>query len=101
MKNIFRISLTLLLIVLLFCCKKSDTEFRDFLQDKEIVYPGVPVSITYRPGNQRLMLLWKPSPDPSITKYAVYWNNKADSAIISSTSADTVRVLIPNLNEYV
>jgi hypothetical protein len=101
MKNIFRISLTLSLVVLLFCCKKSDTEFRDFLQGQEIIYPGMPVAVTYKPGNQRLMLLWKPSPDPSITKYVVYWNNKADSTVISVTGTDTVRVLIPNLNEYV
>src|SRR5258706_1993609 len=98
MKNIFRISSALLLIVVLFCCKKSDTEFRDFLQGHEIIYPGIPVSANYRPGNQRIMLLWKPSPDPSITKYAVYWNNKVDSIVVPSTGADTVKVLIPNLN---
>src|SRR5258706_5083916 len=101
MKHIFQMSLALLIIVVLFCCKKSDTEFRDFLQGHEITYPGVPVSINYRPGNKRIMLLWKTSPDPSITKYVVYWNNKADSTVISSTGVDTVKVLIPNLNEYV
>ena len=101
MKNIFRISLALLLTVVLFCCKKSDTEFRDFLQGKEIIYPGVPVGVSYRPGNKRIMLLWKPSPDPSITKYVVYWNNKIDSIVVPSTGTDTVKVLIPNLDEYV
>lgn len=101
MKNIFQITLALTLTVVLFCCKKSDTEFRDFLEGQEIIYPGVPVSVNYRPGNERIMLLWKPSPDPGITKYVVYWNNKADSTVITSAGADTVKVLIPNLNEYV
>ncbi|HKO82570.1 MAG TPA: DUF4998 domain-containing protein [Chitinophagaceae bacterium] len=101
MKNIFQITLALTLAVILFCCKKSDTEFRDFLEEQEIIYPGVPVSVNYRPGNERIMLLWKPSPDPGITKYVVYWNNKADSTVITSANADTVKVLIPNLNEYV
>ena len=101
MKNIFKISLALLFTVTLFCCKKSDTEFRDFLQGKEIIYPGVPVSINYRSGNERIMLLWKPSPDPSITRYVVYWNNKADSVIVPSTGTDTVKVMIPKLKEYV
>jgi hypothetical protein len=101
MKNIFQLSSALLLTVILFCCKKSDTDFRDFLQDQEIIYPGTPVASNYRPGNKRIMLLWKPSPDPSITKYVVYWNNKADSVVIPSTGTDTVKVLIPNLDEYV
>jgi Domain of unknown function len=101
MKNIFRTSLTLLLLVLLFCCKKSDTEFRDFLQEHEIIYPGIPVAVKYRPGNERIMLLWKPSPDPGITKYVVYWNNKTDSMVIPASGTDTVKVLIPNLDEYV
>jgi hypothetical protein len=102
MKNIFKISLTLLLVVTLFCCKKSDTEFKDFLQDRERIYPGIPVSVNYRPGNERIMLLWKPSPDPSITKYVVYWNNKADSVVIpTAAGTDTVKVMIPKLKEYV
>ena len=101
MKNIFQICLALVLMLAMFRCKKSDTEFRDFLKGKEIIYPGVPVSVNYRPGNGRIMLLWKPSPDPSITKYVVFWNNNADSIVVSSAGADTVKVLIPNLNEYV
>jgi len=101
MKNIFRISLALFLLVVLLCCKKSDTEFKDFLDGQEIIYPGAPVAVNYRPGNERIMLLWKPSPDPSITKYVVYWNNKADSVVVPSAGTDTVRVLIPSLAEYV
>ena len=101
MKTISRIVLPLMLAIVLFCCKKSDTEFRDFLEDQELIYPGVPVSVNFRPGNERIMLLWKPGPDPSITKYVVYWNNKGDSIMVPAAGADTVKVLIPNLNEYV
>lgn len=103
MKNIFQISSVLLLVaVLFFGCDKKDTDFRDFFNDHEITYPGVPVNASYRAGNERILLLLKPSPDPSIKKYLVYWNNKADSAVVAaSNSSDTVKVLIPKLLEYV
>ncbi|MCW3108286.1 MAG: hypothetical protein JWQ09_2792 [Segetibacter sp.] len=102
MKNIFQISFIFLLALALLCCTKKDTDFRNFLQGHEIIYPGVPSNVSFRAGNQRTMLLWKPSADPSIKKYVVYWNNKADSLLFTpSTSSDTVKVLISNLQEYV
>jgi hypothetical protein len=37
-----------------------------------------------------------------LSKYKIYWNNKQDSLTVTATdhvTADTVKVLIPNLNE--
>jgi len=84
------------------CTRKPD-DFRSFLNGQEITYPGKIVNPNVLPGNLRLMLTWTPSPDPSIVKYVVYWNNNADSTVISAIShsaADTVKCLISNLAEY-
>ncbi|MCM5529202.1 DUF4998 domain-containing protein [Parasegetibacter sp. NRK P23] len=104
MKNIpsFKI-LTLGCMLVALSCSRKATDFKDFLDDKELVFPGKVTNVTVLPGKQRLMLKWPPSPDPSITKYLVYWNNKMDSLVVNATShdpKDTVAVLINNLDEY-
>lgn len=94
---------TMVLAVLVTACDKSDKEFRDYLEDKELIYPGVPLQINSRAGNGRVMVYWKPSPDPSIEKYIVYWNNKADSVVVPATRVsgqDSISTIIPNLFEY-
>lgn len=94
---------TLVLVVLATACDKSDKEFRDYLEDKELIYPGVPLQINSRAGNGRVMVYWKPSPDPSIEKYIVYWNNKADSVVVAATRTsgqDSISTIIPGLFEY-
>ncbi len=99
----FYFILTMLVTVLVAACDKSDKEFRDFLEDKELIYPGVPLSIKARAGNERVMIYWTPSPDPSIEKYVVYWNNKADSAIVpapATNTRDSISVIVPGLFEY-
>lgn len=84
-------------------CIKRDTEYKNFLKGKELVYPGVANNPNSKPGNLRVELLWNPSPDPSVTKYVIFWNNRADSLVFSSTNhnpTDTLKVIVPNLNEY-
>lgn len=91
------------IVLLVIACRKMDTEFRDFFNGKETVYPGKPLRIDNRPGNNRVQLFWNPSPDPSITQYVVYWNNKRDSVVVTATShnpADSVRALVTGLSEY-
>jgi hypothetical protein len=92
------------MIVVFFGCEKKDTEFKNFLNGHEVVYPGKVLNISSRPGKNRVALLWNPSPDPSVSKYVIYWNNKADSMVVNATThntSDTVRAIIPNLQEYV
>lgn len=105
MKNILNIVLICCLsTVLLVSCEKYDDNYKDYLDNKEVVYPGVIKSPAYRAGNLRTQLYWNPSPDPSITKYVVSWNNGASTqevAAVSHNPADEVNVVIPNLNEYV
>ncbi|MDB5121810.1 MAG: hypothetical protein JWN56_3028 [Sphingobacteriales bacterium] len=103
MKINFRVPCLFLLSIILFGCGKEDTEFKSFLNDKEIIYPGRMSKIVASPGNQRIGLAWNPSSDPSIKKYVIYWNNKKDSLVVNATNhntSDTVKVIVPNLNEY-
>jgi len=84
------------------CTRKPD-DFRAFLNGQEITYPGKIVGPNVSTGNLRLLLTWAPSPDPSVTKYVVYWNNYADSTVVNAVShstTDTVKCLINNLAEY-
>ncbi len=103
MKLILKISIILILAAGVISCVKRDTEFKKFLNGKELVYPGVANNPHSAPGNLRVELLWNPSPDPSIIKYVIFWNNHADSLVYASTDhnpADTLKVIVPNLNEY-
>ncbi len=97
-----------LLIFLFFCdllsCSKKPTDYRSFLNGSEIVYPGSVSSISEYPGNGRIQLGWSPSPDPSVSKYVVYWNNYADSLVIPASQhnpSDTIKCVITGLQEYI
>lgn len=104
MKNLLNISLFSCLLLGLLSCGNKDKDFKNFLNNKEVTYPGVVAKIHAKSGNLRAALVWNPSPDPSITKYVIYWNNKADSVTINSTNhntADSITAVIPGLNEYI
>ncbi|ANI88328.1 hypothetical protein A9P82_02825 [Arachidicoccus ginsenosidimutans] len=92
-----------LLVVVMYACSRKATDYESFLDGKEITYPGSAQNVSVLPGKYRLMLQWHPSPDPSVTKYVVYWNNYADSTIVQATThepKDTIECLISNLQEY-
>ena len=104
MKNYSNYIRALLVCFLFFWGCKKATDYRSFLGGTEITYPGKVSNATVRPGNGRLMLVWNPSPDPSVTKYVVYWNNNADSLILTASShktSDTISCIINNLSEYI
>ncbi len=99
----FSIKLALLLVLAGPSCNKKATDYRSFLGGAEIVYPGTINSPMVSPGNGRLELSWVPSSDPSVTHYVVYWNNFADSEIVTSAvhqPTDTVKTIINGLAEY-
>lgn len=94
----------LVCVLLLVACNKKPTDYREFLNGTELVYPGKVANAMALPGDGRLQLIWQPSPDQSIVKYTIFWNNGADSLTIQSTThntSDTVRCTIPGLSEYV
>lgn len=102
MKRITRNITWLLLAVAAVGCSKKNEAYKDLLKGGELYYPGIIQNTGYRAGNLRTMLYWTPSPDPKITEYRIYWNNKQDSLITPATShnpLDTVGVIIPSLGE--
>lgn len=99
-------SIILLLFVscVYFGCNKGDTDYRNLLDSKEIIYPGLTSNFKAYQGNLRVKLQWNPSPDPSITKYMIYWNNGGDSLTLNATSSnpqDTISTIITGISEYV
>ena len=81
-------------------CSKKPTDYRSFLNNTEIVYPGRVSNPQILPGNGRLMIIWRPSPDPSITRYVVTWNGGGDSVTLPATAhstSDTVRCVVNHL----
>lgn len=90
--------------LLLAGCDKYADDYKKFLEDGEIKYPGKVVKAGYNTGNLRAELYWNPSPDPSITKFVISWNNGANTQEVPIANPDpntVVRVTIPNLEEYV
>jgi hypothetical protein len=102
MKNIIYISLSCLLLLVIYSCNKTQTDFRKFQNGKEIIYTGNVASVITQPGNLRVGLKWKSSSDPSIVKYIVFWNNGADSQIVTvAAKTDSIKTIITGLQEFV
>ncbi|MEO3406728.1 DUF4998 domain-containing protein [Mucilaginibacter sp. CAU 1740] len=102
MKKLIYILCGCFILIAVYSCKKNhQTDFRNFLGDHEIVYTGSVGKVTIQPGNLEMGLKWAASSDPSITKYVIYYNNKADSQVVNiSGKTDTIRAVIKNLAEY-
>lgn len=102
MKKLIYILCGCFMLIAVYSCKKNhQTDFRNFLGDHEIVYTGSVGKVTIQPGNLEMGLKWAASSDPSITKYVIYYNNKADSQVVNiSGKTDTIRAVIKNLAEY-
>ncbi|MET0636075.1 MAG: DUF4998 domain-containing protein [Chitinophagaceae bacterium] len=98
------ISCICLVLLTLGACKKYADDYKGFLEEKEIKYPGKVTKAGYNTGNLRAQLYWNPSPDPSITKFVVTWNNGASTLELPISNPDpnnVVKVTIPDLDEYV
>ena len=104
MKLTINIAVVLIIGFVITGCKKYDDDYKAFLNGEETVYPGQVKKAGYKAGNLRTALFWNPSPDQTISKYVITWNNGANSMEVPVTSndpAEVVTVIVPNLNEYV
>jgi hypothetical protein len=82
-------------------CSKED-DYKKYLGDAPLVYPGKVDSLKAYPGKNRIMLTWLLLSDPTIVKAKVFWNNRADTAvfpIIRKNGVDTIKAIINNLEE--
>ncbi|MGV8878553.1 MAG: DUF4998 domain-containing protein [Sphingobacteriaceae bacterium] len=92
------------LACLFFSCSKMDDTYSEFLEKGETVYIGKADSVKTYGGNGRLRLSWLFIGDPKITKYVVYWDNRADSIVKTiqrGTGIDSINVVIEPLAEGV
>lgn len=101
-KNIKLLLISFATIAVLWGCSKDALDYKKYLDGKERIYPGFAGQVVAAPGNYRVKLNWKASPDPSVTRYKIFWNNAADSLEIKAPdrSVPEVSVIIPNLVEY-
>lgn len=84
-------------------CSKNNlaTDYNKFYNGHEITYTGAVGAAIVQPGNLEIGLKWKASSDPSIVKYVVYYNNGADSQVVSVTGKpDSIKTVIKGLAEY-
>jgi len=100
--NIYLFGLFIAIMMMTNSCSKDATAYQEYLKGKEKIYPGLPNGITAASGNNRVKLSWTPSPDPTVTKYRILWNNGADSLEVASGSkaGEPVSVIINKLVEY-
>jgi hypothetical protein len=104
MKITYKIAAFFLACLTVLGCKRYDNDYKQFLNNHEVTYPGLAGKTVFHPGNLRASLVWHPSPDPSIKNYKITWNNGSDSLIVDATAhspADSITAIIPNLKEYV
>ncbi|RFZ85232.1 hypothetical protein DYU05_06430 [Mucilaginibacter terrenus] len=90
-----------LLAAMFFSCVKKD-EYKKFLVNGEIVYPGRPDSVIVRSGHNRVQIAVALANDPLVTSIKVFWKNFQDSVVVSVKGVsrkDTVRIDVPNLSE--
>jgi hypothetical protein len=84
-------------------CKKDGlgSDYKDYFHGHEIVYTGAVNGVVVGSGNLEVALKWKASSDPTIVKYVIYYNNKADSQVVTYIAkTDTIRTVIKGLAEY-
>jgi hypothetical protein len=105
MKIKLNIALILFASLMIFGCKRYDQDYKaDFLKNHEKTYPGLASNVHYYPGKLRTILVWSPSPDPTIKNYVISWNNGSDSIVVDASShnpGDSIKAEVKNLKEYV
>lgn len=88
----------ILLLGGLSACDKQATDYREYLGEKEKVYPGVMRQLEAMPGRDRIRFTWHPSADPSVKTYKITWNRGASSQEVPATSHDPSQTLTATVN---
>lgn len=104
MKHLIYILLAFSLLIAWVGCEKYADDYKKYLNEEEITYPGLARDVRSKAGYLRAVLVWNPSPDPNIDHYMVYWNNNNNSQRVEATThspSDSIMASIPNLDEYV
>lgn len=103
MKNIFlRISLSFCSVAMLMSCTSMDHHYEGFWELANKVYVGKVDSLKTNPGKNRIQLVWKKSPDPTVSDVLIYWNNRADSLKVATDGLESegwLSTIVSGLNE--
>jgi hypothetical protein len=78
-----------------------DATYKDFIKDGEIRYSQKPDTLGIKPGYNRVKA-WLVAKRANVSKFKVYWNDRADSVEVPVTDAfntDTLSVIIDNIDE--
>lgn len=94
-----------LLCFLLFivACKKMDDNYKRYIVEGGIIYPGKALSPVVYPGNNRAKISWLRGSDPKVVKARIFWNNNTDSVeVLIPEKTDTISYTFSQLpeNEY-
>ncbi|MFA6246960.1 MAG: DUF4998 domain-containing protein [Mucilaginibacter sp.] len=101
MKKVVLLGYLLLIAGLFSACVKKD-EFKKYLVNGEIVYPGRADSVIVRSGHNRVQIAVALGNDPLVTKVKVFWKNFQDSLEVKVSQVskkDTLKIPITNLAE--
>lgn len=81
-----------LLLIWLTSCDDVNSLHQKYLDWGEDIYTGVVDSLKVSAGYERVLLTWELNADPRITRTVVYWNSKADSAVIEVNRTQSGRL---------
>lgn len=92
--------LPVLAVILMAACTKMDHAYAPYLENGELLYPGVPYQLETHSGRERVEVQFTQSKDPNITKYILYWSNGQKKLEVSPDKQNAVmKVIIPGLAE--
>jgi len=78
-----------------------DGTYKEFIKGGEIRYSQKPDTIGISPGHNRVKA-WLAVSSKNVSKFKVYWNNRADSVevpVMNNSKGDTLSTIIENLAE--
>lgn len=88
--------------IILSACDKMEDGYMEFTKGGEKIYLGKADSVNTFSGKNRIKVSWLLISDPKINKSVIYWNEKADSAIVDvqrTEGVDTVSIMLNNMKE--
>ncbi|SDC37109.1 DUF4998 domain-containing protein [Niabella drilacis] len=100
MNHKYQLSIGVLLLLLSAACTKIDNSYKDFVVPGGRVYVEKPRNAAAYAGYHKVQIAWVKASDPNVSGAKIYWNNYADSVMITvNPQQDTVRTVINGLLE--
>ena len=95
MKNI--VWLLFVVIASLSSCSKTESYSKSYISDGDLRYAGAPYNVVVISKVNSVQVQFNKTADPSILKYIIYWNNRANSQEVTPTENSVESVTVPNL----